>query len=651
MADLIERVEQPYRAIYEALHDVRETFHREGRISDANAKLDETVKLLAVHFGHIVGILESDRYQRLRNRGAFRVRELDAAFKVVASSPVFSRADMGSIYGKQPALSFEDDDSNIAYALFNATGQAIDAQMASGSDLDIINEAFGHHVRDNFRSHVEDAQYMTPPEVVNFMVKAALSEVRTGTPSDPLIVADPSCGVGSFLTAFRAVYAAKNGSEASDHIRCIGQDKIERMVRLTALNFVFSQNSYDDVLLGNTILDEAPLSDFDGKVDLILTNPPFGARFEIGFLRHNSQKSTPFFATKVASTKTVDSEVLFIDRYLTLLRPGGVCMAVVPDGVISARGTAALMRQQLSRTAKLISVVELPPVTFAQAGTRTKTAVLAFRKQAPKNQYPVFFAESHDIGFQVSKRKGVPVKKTVGKNDLLLILKASRIEKRTTTPRSGSLGRWIEIDPSSHEAWTPRSVLFDPRSISGTSECKFVQLKSLTEGQIKRRTRRHGDDNYFISVLHIIGEGILDIPGVKSYEPITPGVPVNPGEVIISRINPRIPRATVVPDLGKPLLCSSEYEVIRPKNGVSPYLLCFLLLSLSVQVQIQALTAGTSASHSRIKPGRILDVLVPDLVSANSFMDVDFLSPYESACKVMTEALVQIENIRSSAQI
>lgn len=651
MADLIERVEQPYRAIYDALHDVRETFHREGRISDANAKLDETVKLLAVHYGHIVGILGSEQYLALRSRHTFSVKMLNSAFQTVAEAPIFSRAGMGSIFGKPPSLSFEEGDSNIAFSLFNATGQALDAQVASGSDLDILNEAFGHHVRDNFRSHIEDAQYMTPPEVVNFMVEAALLEARVGTEADPLIVVDPSCGVGSFLTAFRAAYARKHGSNAAQHIRCIGQDKIERMVRLTALNFVFADNRQDDVFLGNTILDNAPLADINGKVDLILTNPPFGARFEIDFLRHNSLRSTPFFAKKVASTKMVDSELLFVDRYLALLRSGGICMAVVPDGVVSAKGTAALLRQHVSRVAQLLSVVELPPVTFAQAGTRTKTTVIAFRNSPPKRSYPVFFAESHDLGFQVSKRKGVPVKKSVGKNDLSQILAAYRSEQTAKPPATNSIGRWIEIDPSAHEAWTPRSILFDPRSVSGSSDCALVPLKDLTTGQIKRRTRSHSSENYFISVLHIIGEGILDIPGIKSYEPITPGVPVHPGEVIISRINPRIPRAAVVPDLGRDLLCSSEYEVIKPKEGVSPYLLCFLLLSSSVQVQIQSLTAGTSASHSRIKPGRILEALVPDLPSAIKLLGDDLLGDYETACRKMTESLIKIETIRSSSQV
>jgi hypothetical protein len=91
----------------------------------------------------------------------------------------------------------------------------------------------------------------------------------------------------------------------------------------------------------------------------------------------------------------------------------------------------------------------------------------------------------------------------------------------------------------------------------------------------------------------------------------TPGVPVHPGEVLLSRINPRIPRALVVPDLGQPILCSGEFEVMRPKKGVDPYMITFLLLSRMVQTQIQSLTSGTSASHNRVKTKELAQLSLP----------------------------------------
>jgi hypothetical protein len=104
---------------------------------------------------------------------------------------------------------------------------------------------------------------------------------------------------------------------------------------------------------------------------------------------------------------------------------------------------------------------------------------------------------------------------------------------------------------------------------------------------------------------------VLDLAAIKNYAPKTPGVPVKPGEILSSRINPRIPRVLVVPDLGQPILCSSEFEIMRPKKGVSPYAIAFLLLSHAVQAQIQTLTSGTSASHNRVKTRNLAEVLLP----------------------------------------
>lgn len=648
MLDMLKRADTPYLKIYEALQEVRETFHREGRISDANAKLDETVKLLAIHYAHMKGIVDSAEFQTLFDRETFTVQALNELFRSTAEHDAFKREGMGSIFGSMPSTAFEEGDENIAYELFQASGRAFDAQSSKKHQLDILNEAFGHHIRDNFRSHVEDAQYMTPPEVVDFMVDLALEMLNPSQLDGNLIVADPSCGVGSFLTSCRSRFEERYGKEAGARLNCIGQDKVDRMVRLAAINLVFSDSSADDVFMGNTVQDNTPISKFDGKVDLILTNPPFGARFPVETLQRTSRSSTPFFANSLSTSKVIDSELLFIDRYLSLLRPGGLCFAVVPDGVISAKGIAAVLRQHLSRSAELVCVIELPPVTFAQAGTRTKTAILGFRKQVPRQSYATFFADVNDLGFQVSKRKGVTVKKVEGMNELPSVFEAFTNRENTVTSSGPACAIWRDLNPSACDAWTPRTMLFDRAALESRSPFSLTPLSELTSSPQKRRATAYTEKHYFISVLHVIGEGILDIPGIKSYQPITPGIPVEPGEVILSRINPRIPRVAVVPDLGRKLLCSSEYEVIRPKAGISPYLISFLLLSPFVQEQVQSLTAGTSASHSRIKPKKVYDVLLPNISNDVSADVLTQIKKYEEACKLMTSSLIAIEDIRTT---
>ena len=652
--DLLTETQPPYFAIYQSLQQVRAAFHREGRISDANAKLDETVKLLALHFGYLKGLVSDTDYTILSDRKNFKVGHLNRVFAQMAKEPIFQRRGIGSIFGDNPVTIFREGDEGIAFDLLMVARHAFGAQKDGKAEIDILNEAFGHHVRDNFRNHTEDAQYMTPPEIVNFMVDMGVEMIREYPvqAGATFVVADPSCGVGSFLTRWRTIYAQKFGKERSRTLKCVGQDKVDRMVRLSAVNFMFSENHGDDVFLGNTICDGSPISEYDGLVDIILTNPPFGARFSVDDLRINSRDSTPFYATALTRTKVVESEMLFLDRYLTLLKPGGICLTIVPDGVVSARGLGAIARQHLARNAEIVTIVELPTVTFAQAGTRTKTAILGFRKMKTRKSYPVFFSEVTDIGFQVNRRSGVPVKKIIGNNQLPEVLSSFRCRDVPGANMNDlTHGTWKYFAPCEQREWTPRRMIFDRESLRKSSMHRLVPLRELTKIPERRRTRRYTDDVYFIGVLHIIGEGVLDVSGIKRYQPITPGFPVEAGEVLVSRINPRIPRVAVVPDLGRGLLCSSEYEILKARDGVSPYALAFVLLSRFVQEQIRSLTAGTSASHSRIKPEQIYDVLVPDLDYQADGGMVRKLRRYEECCRMITKALVEIEDLRSAEYV
>lgn len=656
MRDLFGGEEAFRHEIYQSLQSIRETFHREGKIGDSNAKLDETIKLLAIHFAHSKNLVSPDYYKALCSRSTFSVQLLNRMFSDVSSNSVFHRTGIGPIFGDAPTTAFRTGDEDIAFSLFTTAGRALSVQTSGERDLDILNEAFGHHVRDNFRNHIEDAQYMTPLEVVDFMINMALHLIRDKTldPSKPFIVADPSCGVGSFLTRWRTVGRKAFDTQHAYPVKCIGQDKVERMVRLTAMNFLLSDSDHDDVFLGNSIEDDSPISQYDGKVDLILTNPPFGARFSIEALRNTSCRSTPFFSSSSLTPKVVDSEILFLDRYLTLLRPDGICLVIVPDGVISAKGISAMIRQHLARNAEILGIVELPPVTFAQAGTRTKTAVLGFRKDSrPRRAYSAFFAEATDLGFQVSKRKGATIRKDRGFNQLPCVLQDFQASDRRSgaANETGARAAWKSVTPGSLPAWTPKSLLFDRDTLQGRTNCELVPLKEFVKPSIRRGAQAYTRDTYFISVLHIVGEGVLDISGIKNYSPITPGLPIEPGEVLVSRINPRIPRVAVVPDLGKRTLCSAEYEILTPNPDVSPYTLAFLLLCPIVQEQLQSMTAGTSASHNRIKPGKMYDVLVPNLGGSHEKYTARDIVAYERACMNIVESLIELERVRNAIKI
>ena len=152
----------------------------------------------------------------------------------------------------------------------------------------------------------------------------------------------------------------------------------------------------------------------------------------------------------------------------------------------------------------------------------------------------------------------------------------------------------------------------------------------------------------FLSVLHVLGEGLIDMAAAKGYSPKTPGTPTFAGEILISRINPRIPRVCITPDFGVKTLCSSEFEVLRTKPGIDSYLLAYLLLTDAVQSQIRSLTSGTSASHNRIRSAELASVLVP-IPTQGSSKEARLkvlASEYRTALTAMSQASAKVALLR-----
>jgi type I restriction-modification system DNA methylase subunit len=412
----IERPSAVYAPIYERLSDLREEFHRSGRLDDSNAKLDEVVKLFATYLAVKLGDVPDFPEPTERAASDF-VTRLQKCFANAARQPYFVSKGGGSIFGTSPSLVLRKEDASLAVRLTRLVVRAVDDAFLHqdlGNPYDVLNEAFGHFVRDNFRGNIEDAQYLTPAEVVDFMAAIALDDLqRDGrlVSHEPVVVADPCCGVGSFLTTFAGKYRALEGKRVP-HLKLFGQDKVERMARLTTVNLTLFRVFEHSVSIGNSLYKGSPFDEINGSVDLILTNPPFGARFAQAEIAMMASDNSPFFSTLGRTRGPLESELLFVDRDLRLLREGGLLLIVVPDGVISAAGIPALLRHHLRSSVTLRGVIELPSVTFAQAGTRTKTAVLYLKKERLKanDRKRSFMAVSLDLGFQVNSRKGVQIK-------------------------------------------------------------------------------------------------------------------------------------------------------------------------------------------------------------------------------------------------
>jgi type I restriction-modification system DNA methylase subunit len=628
-----------YGQFYQSLKEIRDLFHKSGRFDDSNSKLDEIVKLIALYLYQIdkgLGIDLRDLITAYEYDNTFSITsKLKQAFSILAADAGFLNADGTSIFGSNPQLAIQDNDDEFAYQLLKLVTESIDAANNHddlGTRFDLLNEAFGHFIRDNFRNNIEDAQYMTPPEVVEFMSEVAIYDLlrENAIGNDIFVMADPCCGVGTFLSSFYRL--AKHHSQFRNcTIRIIGQDKVDRMVRLSKINMMLFNAQNHSITYGNSLVGDSALSDFDGKVDVILTNPPFGARFSSQEIYKQPRIRYPLLHDLARTNeKKFTSELLFIDRCLALLKSGGRLLAVVPDSVISSRGLSAILRQRLSRHADVRLIVGLPTVTFAQAGTRTKTHILYVQKHNSRNttpQYFVFMAHSTDIGFEVKSRKGSPVKVVSRENDLPLILDAYKkgiaiqfasdqceYNVISTSPSCVFVGSSTVLEGS----WTPNHYNADRydaiaklhNDSEGNVELMLLRdvVDFVTE---KRRKEVVLEESKCISVLHIMNEGVIDYSQLLTYSPKYLGIPCKDGDLLFSKINPRIPRVVVVPELGIPLTCSTEFEIMNSKIHIDNYAIMMLLLSPTVQEQIRHLTSGTSSSHNRIKTQELRKVLLP----------------------------------------
>ncbi|MFP8889688.1 restriction endonuclease subunit M [Natrialbaceae archaeon A-CW2] len=152
------------------------------------------------------------------------------------------------------------------------------------------------------------------------------------------------------------------------------------------------------------------------KFDVILTNPPFGSKipikskeilenYELGYKWNYIKKREQWEQTK----QLLDGQapqVLFIERCLDMLKPGGKMAIVLPDGILGNQ-TNGHIRQYIMGESHIIAIIDCPLETFLP-GTSTKTSVLVLQKKGEHIEPPesVFMAIAEKCGHD---RRGNPI--------------------------------------------------------------------------------------------------------------------------------------------------------------------------------------------------------------------------------------------------
>lgn len=646
-----------YKLFYEILLNLREVFHSYGRIDDSNAKLDEIVKLIMLaYYDALQGkrfSLTSIKKISLEQYGdeVHIAKALRRAFEKLSEVSLFINDDGTSIFGSNPALNIQETENLLAERLVSEI-EKIDflylIQNEKISNFDILNECFGHFVRDNFRNNKEDAQYMTPAEITAPVLDMVFNDFKKeGYFEDErnknFVIMDPTCGVGTLLIESGRKYLSQlkestkfphQFQEKLEHFLSkgiLGQDKVDRMVRLSKINtLLFAANS-QNIHIGNSISGNSFVDSQIGKIDFIFTNPPFGAEYDFLDLEREGFKNIDVLGV---TTGNIPSEILMLIKSLSLLKPNGKLAIVLPDSIFSAKGINLKLRKYIIENYTINAVIQMPAVTFAQAGTRTKTSVLYLTNKIPESNHRIKMGVCDEIGYIVKERNGVPIKILKGENEMgnLAAKYINNESKELIISSHPSLTQIAHselinniLNPTFYSA-NRMEIIYSMNNMK-LEGFEMKKLGDVVDFQTIGRNSYHvNNDVKHISVLHVNPDSTIDFKLVKTFEPVSKGRECFEGDIIFSKINPRIPRMAVIPSYPNKLVCSNEFEILRPKDKLDAFVICMMLKTSYVSRQIENLTSGTSSSHNRIKREQLSEILIPFPITEDTLSKMNNIS-------------------------
>lgn len=420
------------------LHQCHNVIRNREKLDPA-AAFDEIAKILFVKV-----FVERELRAKRHRKNLFNVEYLDDQLDKHPLNALF----------QQTKEAYEDDqifDSDEEVRLRPSTGREIvrllERYNLSDTSEDIKGIAFERFLGRTFRGEI--GQFFTPRTIVEFMI-------RMVDPKEGDIICDPASGSGGFLIRFfeivREQILADADSEYQDFKtklevkklsdvrraealrekfaeiqavldkrkrgsrlwalanRCIyGTDANDRMARTSKMNMIMHGDGHAGVHHHDGFLNVNGI--FEGRFDIILTNPPFGANVEPSDVIHEVDVTTDhvtekrhtedygdlytdalarvraavnkpiaslFELPKSAKSK-VKTEILFIERCLALLKPGGRLGIVLPEGIFN-NPSLAYVREFCEDRAFIRAVVSLPQETFFSSGASVKASLLFMQK-------------------------------------------------------------------------------------------------------------------------------------------------------------------------------------------------------------------------------------------------------------------------------
>ena len=242
-----------------------------------------------------------------------------------------------------------------------------------------------------------NGQFRTPRHIIRMMVEMM-------NPSADEVICDPACGTSGFLVA-AGEYLKENRKQEIffDKIKKAhymnhmfhGYDMDRTMLRIGAMNMMTHGIENPFIEYRDSLSEQNTDKD---KYSLVLANPPF----------KGSLDAEAVSADLLKVCKTKKTELLFLTLFLRILKIGGRCACIVPDGVLFGSSKVhKSIRKEIVENQRLEAVISMPSGVFKPyAGV--STAILIFTKTEHGGTDQVWFYDMTADGFSLDDKR-VPV--------------------------------------------------------------------------------------------------------------------------------------------------------------------------------------------------------------------------------------------------
>ena len=267
------------------------------------------------------------------------------------------------------------------------------------TNVDVKGVAFETFVGANLRG--EHGEFFTPREIVNMAAEILL-------PKTDEIVCDPACGSGGFLVMalkyIRQRYEELEKKRPDINVKGLFREYADKYIRgidfnpdlsrVAKMNMVLNDDGhtgifhFDSLTPLNLWPEKITLKIKKGNIDVIMKNPPFGKKcviddkkilehYHLGHRWEQNENGQWVETKKIDESRTPD--ILFIERCLELLKPGGRMAIVLPDGILGNNGLE-FVRQFILENADIVAIIDCPVESFLPS-TDTKTSLLVLKKK------------------------------------------------------------------------------------------------------------------------------------------------------------------------------------------------------------------------------------------------------------------------------